>query len=206
MTCAEFDDIAAELALDLISGDERAEAVAHSEGCARCRAALRDLTQAADELVGVAAEAEPPAGFEGRILDRLTPRVDRRRWRRGLTIAGAIAAAVLLVVAVFVSRPTTDGGEREAAMRTPSGANVGDLYVRTGPPTWVFVSVPAWGERWGGRPYTVRVTLADGHVENLDGGDLTKGGWGSVLPSGAPVRQVALVGPDGRVWCEGSLT
>ena len=71
MGCAEFGDVAAELALGVLTGRERARALAHLERCDACRENVRLLTVTGEELVGLLPAIEPPAGFETRVMDRL---------------------------------------------------------------------------------------------------------------------------------------
>jgi hypothetical protein len=213
MTCADVEAMAAELALGLVGGPERAAALDHIEGCPRCRAMVDELAAASDELLLLAPSAEPAAGFEQRVLARLQPsRAVLGRPRRPLQVVGAVAAAVALLLAgVGVGRINRGSSLIEATMRTASGRVVGDAYLHEGDPPWVFVAVPGWsdGPAGGQRPeYTVRLTLADGRTSDLAGGDLDggKGAWGSALDvSPRDVRAVALVGEDGTVWCSGEV-
>lgn len=71
MSCDEFADVAAELALGVLTGRERAEAVAHLETCDSCRGYVRQLSMAGEDLAGLVPAAEPPAGFEARVLSRI---------------------------------------------------------------------------------------------------------------------------------------
>ena len=71
MTCAELHDAVAELALGVLTGRERAAAVAHLDKCEACREDVRQLMTAADQLPGLLPLAEPPAGFETLVLERL---------------------------------------------------------------------------------------------------------------------------------------
>lgn len=71
MTCAELADVAAELALGVLTGRERAVAVAHLDQCDGCREYVRQLMATGDQLVELLPAAEPPAGFETRVLARL---------------------------------------------------------------------------------------------------------------------------------------
>ena len=99
MGCDELADVAAELALGVLTGRERAEALAHLEQCPACRENVRQLTNTGEELLELLPAIEPPPGFETRVMDRLgltvpapapvpvpdhgsarRPRTDRRRW------------------------------------------------------------------------------------------------------------------------------
>ncbi|HEX4289555.1 MAG TPA: zf-HC2 domain-containing protein [Trebonia sp.] len=71
MSCDEFAEVAAEFALGVLTGRERAAALAHLNGCESCREQVRELTMVGDELLALLPPAEPPAGFESRVLDRL---------------------------------------------------------------------------------------------------------------------------------------
>jgi hypothetical protein len=71
MGCDEFADVAAELALGVLMGRERADALAHLEGCDACRETVRQLTMTGEQLLGLLPAVEPPAGFENRVMARL---------------------------------------------------------------------------------------------------------------------------------------
>jgi hypothetical protein len=109
-----------ELALDVLPGDLRGLALEHLEGCTLCRGRLEELSESADELLLAYGPAEPPEGFEARVLDRLAServrgepargepargrrrresRARRRSWRIAVTVAAAAAAIVGLALA-----------------------------------------------------------------------------------------------------------
>ncbi len=69
--CREADEVLVELALGQVGGEPRAQALAHVDGCARCTAELGSLAAVADELLALVPPAEPPAGFESRVLARV---------------------------------------------------------------------------------------------------------------------------------------
>jgi Putative zinc-finger len=71
MGCQEFSDVAAELALGVLTGRERAQALAHLDHCASCREEVGQLTATGEGLLGLLPSMEPPAGFETRVMDRL---------------------------------------------------------------------------------------------------------------------------------------
>jgi len=71
MICAELADVAAELALGVLTGRERAMAVAHLDRCDACREDVRQLMATGEQLLELLPPAEPPAGFETRVLERL---------------------------------------------------------------------------------------------------------------------------------------
>lgn len=71
MGCDRFAGMAAELALGVLTGRERAEAIAHLDGCEACREHVRQLTVTGEELLGLLPASEPPPGFETRVMERL---------------------------------------------------------------------------------------------------------------------------------------
>jgi hypothetical protein len=71
MDCGEFSDVAAELALGVLTGRERADALAHLERCDTCRETVRQLAMTGEELVELLPSVEPPPGFETLVLARI---------------------------------------------------------------------------------------------------------------------------------------
>lgn len=71
MSCEEFAAVASELALGVLTGRERAAALAHLDGCESCRELVRELTTTGEELLALLPSREPPAGFETRVLERI---------------------------------------------------------------------------------------------------------------------------------------
>ena len=103
MTCAEFKELAAALALGALDPDERARARAHlaepipHEGCAE---ALGRAEQAARLLPGALIDRPPPDRVWRWIEARLSARAPRRRWA---TVAGWVVAAAACVAAVLLA-------------------------------------------------------------------------------------------------------
>jgi hypothetical protein len=76
-----MDQLIPELAIGVAAGDERARLLGHLARCVPCRGVLESASAAADALLLVAPEREPPPGFETRVLAGLagaTPREARR--------------------------------------------------------------------------------------------------------------------------------
>ena len=158
MTCDEVREAAAELALGMVSGAERAAALGHLATCPSCRVEVESLSDVADALLLLAPQAEPPLGFETRVLARF-PGVTRpaRRWR--LTTAAAVAIAVLgSVVGVtgLLERAPSTALDREYvnALRVLGGTSLlagrlvdadgrptGEVFLYDGHPSWIFVTV-----------------------------------------------------------------
>ena len=83
--CARYTDDLAELALGVLTGRDRARALAHADECPRCSEELEQLSRVADTVLQVAPEVEPPVGFESRLFERMgvndAPKPARRRLR-----------------------------------------------------------------------------------------------------------------------------
>lgn len=102
MTCAEFKELAAALALDALDPDERAAALAHlaepkHEGCME---ALERATTAAGLLAGALSDVRPPERVWRAIATRISARTPRRRWA---VASGWLAAAAAAVVAIILA-------------------------------------------------------------------------------------------------------
>lgn len=206
------DEVAGELVLGLVSGTERSAALAHVLACGRCRALVEDLSRSVDSLLLLAPRAEPPEGFESRVLDMLPPTVARRRPR--LAAAGAVAAmvALLLGIATLVGRDDAAvPGTVSAPMYTAEGWNVGEAFVHEGRPSWVFIAVPGWSDadrEDGDVGYQLRLAMRDGGWKTI--GDVVldpgNGAWGAAVDLDVSrIARVELVDADGTVWCSASM-
>jgi anti-sigma factor RsiW len=69
--CARLRELAPELALGVLTGEERAEARKHLATCPDCREYVLELTSVGDGLLALVPGAEPSLGFEDRVLSRL---------------------------------------------------------------------------------------------------------------------------------------
>jgi hypothetical protein len=211
MDCAQLADAAAELALEIVTGEERADALEHLDQCAPCQELVSSLTAATDRLlVRLTPEAEPPAGFEERVLVALTdkgppPTPLRPRRRRP---AAAVAACVCLVAIVLILGPAARPSLAAADMRTGAGDVVGQVYLRRDPPTALYMTLPGWVDRvrrygQGGDTYAVRVDVADGMVRTLPVTLDAGSSWAMTLDIDPDrVTAVALVDSRGYVWCQ----
>src|SRR5512132_697606 len=83
--CAEARELFPELAAGVAAGDERARTLAHLSRCPECRRELAATAEVVDELLLLAPEHEPPAGFESSVLARLVPAAS-------IVVAAALAA------------------------------------------------------------------------------------------------------------------
>jgi hypothetical protein len=231
--CADVDALAAELALGIVSGAERAAALDHLAVCGVCRSRVEELSEVADELLLIGPEREPPAGFEGRVIAAMgtasaAPVASTDRPRRRLSTGmWAIAAAIVLIVGavgVFVGNglapgqsPLTKqyvaalnvmGGSAlgaEHLRRVPGGEINGEVFAYQGKPSWLFVSV------WDSTPEadTVRLIMRGGVPVTV--GQLKSVGGSSSLGTDIDVditklERVEVVDPYGTVHYQATFT
>lgn len=106
MTCDEFLDLAAGLALDAIPADDLERVEQHAAECADCSLKLEEFRAVAAVLGTGVAQVDPPAGLRGRVLDAVREtaqeRLPERKWQRSLrrprfSPAWLVAAASLVI-------------------------------------------------------------------------------------------------------------
>ena len=218
----EHSDLLAELALGILTGRERAATLAHVEICPRCAEELEQLARAADAVVQVAPEMEPPLGFEVRLLDKMG--VAQPTSRRTVPMRWVLAAAAAVVVLglglglglTSGSSPSPNstqanggpaGGHLVASADLRLGGHdVGRVLTYGGSSPWMFMTLADSTAR--GR-VTCEVITTDGVVHKVGSFKAEKGygAWGAPLPV-APqdVRTAEVVSSDGAVVATASLT
>jgi hypothetical protein len=217
--CVQYEDDLAELALGVLTGRERARALSHVESCPRCAEELEQLARAADAIVAVAPEAEPPLGFETRLFEKMgiqEERLTRRRRPRYWIPASVAAAVVALSVGLgfgLSSSPAPTGsalgGTQHHAVETAAlmenGENVGRVDVFGGHRPWMQMTLDDSTAR--GVVHCIVVT-ADGEVHQVgtfvasDG----YGAWAAPLHvDPASVRSAKVMSPSGTVIATATL-
>jgi hypothetical protein len=223
MTCMELADVAAELALGVLTGRERAMAVAHLDDCDTCREDVRQFMATGEQLVELLPPAEPPAGFETRVLERLglpvpvtqdahSSPVSRRennprrrkstraappsrpggtrpvgRMRRTLA-AAAVGLAVIAAglggwrIGVGTSPSSATGPLTAASLLSVTQQSVGKVFVYSGTPSWLYMSVDDIES--GQQAVTCQVIGTNGQVTTIGSFQLADGygAWGSPDP------------------------
>jgi Putative zinc-finger len=220
MSCAEFHDSAAELALGVLTGRERAEALAHLDHCEACREHVRQLTMTGEQMLGLLPTAEPPAGFETRVMDRLglaapAPRPVRHRrrrpaWGHGFSPRRVLAAAAVVVALLGAAlggwglhastAPAASSSLTSAALVASNDHDhVGQVFVFNGQPRWMYMSVDLES---GNDTVICQLVGADGHITTVGSFRLADGygSWGSPAwtGDGSPVG-ARLVTANGTV-------
>ena len=109
----DLHDLTAAYALDALDGDEVEAYERHLSQCEECRAELAELNETAAALAFGAVAPAPPARLRTAILEtaaaersNVVPLL-RRRWvARGLAVAAAAAACIVVGLAVALTRPS----------------------------------------------------------------------------------------------------
>jgi hypothetical protein len=228
MRCEQFADMAAELALGVLTGRERAEAIAHLDRCEACRENVRQLTVTGEDLLVLLPAREPPAGFETRVMDRLgmaapRPRRPRHtkqprrlrwsRWSRTRRMLAVAAVALAVVVSGLggwglraVTAPSAGSLLSTASLVSASHEPVGEIFMYGGSPRWLYMSVDMDSE--GTDTVICELVGRDGRVDPLGRFQLNGGyaSWGSPPPlERGPFTGARLVSTDGTVLATASF-
>jgi hypothetical protein len=225
-SCTEIAPVLPELALGVLTGRDRAAALAHVESCSRCADELEQLARAADAVVRVAPELEPPVGFEVRLFSRMGVTEDVappapvpiRRLRVPAWALAAAAAVVALGIglgvghslsssghpSVAVGKPTSGATVTAAALRE-NGRSVGRVSTSGGANPWMFMTLDDASVQG---KVTCQVVTDDG-VTHAVGTFTIKhgyGAWGAPLPV-APrdVQRAEVVSSTGTVIATASF-
>jgi hypothetical protein len=211
LDCTTVCDVAAEFALGVLDGDTRADVVLHLERCGPCRSVVADLSETADVLVSVAPEAEPPPGFQRRVMETLTAGRQPHRWRTAKLVAAVAAlVAVTSIVGVRVVDRSRDPvvsapAVETVAMTGADGLHVGRVEVIRGTSAATLAVTVDYALPDG--RYRVALVSPEGARDVL--GAVTvlggRGVWsGSTQLVTAPT-QLALVDDVGRVQCSATI-
>lgn len=210
--CADVELLLPELALGILTGEDRARALEHLGDCHRCSDELRKLNELGDELLLLAPRAEPPVGFESRVVDRLGVGSRKKsRQKRAL-----IAAAALLLILLSASATYFVGrGDRELAdsyrdtlriangkyvaahpLTDERGGRAGHIFGYQGSPSWIFCVISGRSKT----TYDVEVSSEGGRTWEL--GEIyvheSEATWGRSLPIPLhDVKEIRIVARSG---------
>lgn len=220
LACAKVRELSAELALGIADGHERAYALAHLERCADCRRDLGRLAEVVEALTELAPAAEPPAGFESRVVSALPlstkplASLHTRPPRSRPRAAAAVAAAAALTLGGFlVGRAVTRSplpAPAKASVLTAdfvSGRrDIGQVILSEGRESWLSVAV-----RTGFGTTRVRCELVGPDGDTVTVGtfllDHGRGYWAAVVPpSWSSFATARLVSLSGRVLATADLS
>jgi hypothetical protein len=214
MGCEQVREMAPDLAIGILDGQERDAALRHTETCSGCRRMVSEYLSVVDELLLLAPEQDPPLGFAGRTVARLRPAArHRRRWVAGLAIAASFVIATGLGSGAVLWSTSSDrqlaesyravlaqgqGSFFVAARLVGPDGSIGNVFGYEGQPSWLFATldVPAdAADRFG-----VRLVTRDGRQVSL--GFAVLGGshdtWGAEIPGDLTnVAQLRFEAPSG---------
>lgn len=108
MTCDEFLDLAAAVALDASNDAEQARVDVHTEACPDCGRRLQEFRDVAATLGSRVVQVEPPTSLRNRVMkavrsteqERTHPRPLQQRWRRPRFSPAWLVAAASFVISV----------------------------------------------------------------------------------------------------------
>jgi hypothetical protein len=221
-TCEQVRALAPELALGIADAGERAAVVDHLDQCPGCREELAGLSDVVDELLLLGPEAEPPLGFESRVMARVAveaadgrapvvPLTTTRRRSRIRTAVIAVAAAVVAAVGTAAvvrhdepNPPAISASDRFAVLHGKDGSDVGRVILHDGPEPWVFMAV----RQLDGEAYKCELVLADGTKVTIGTLRATngRGSWGGAANMDLKhVKWVHVVDADGTVFANATV-
>jgi predicted anti-sigma-YlaC factor YlaD len=185
MSCAAVRDLAAEAALDVLPGDERALVFEHLEHCAACRSLVESYVRAADELLVSLPQADVPAELAMRLRSAVPAAPPHRRSYTKLVLGAAAVVLVALSAVLVGLRATTNHHDAPQAelgsLVSPSNGHVGSVKVDTGTDPWISMSVD--GSSLADGTYRCEAVLTSDAIVSL--GNLTvaagSGWWNGPL-------------------------
>ncbi|MBO0878687.1 MAG: hypothetical protein J2P19_35455, partial [Pseudonocardia sp.] len=205
--CRRCRHFAAELALDVLPGRERGDALRHLDDCSRCRDAVHALVGTADQLIELVPEARPPDGFERKVVAALTASSGRRRgW---LERTAALLGGVALIASGWLALPRQGsadptGGAQPGVLPVRYAPllsrhqEVGHAYLYPGDPPWIYLSV-ATPPTAPGTNVSCEAVRQDGATSSLGPLNRGEGGWTVPTPRQPdPVVAARLVDQSGH--------
>lgn len=184
VSCLQFDQEADDLVLGHIGEPERSRLIGHAASCEQCRMLIDGLGAVADRLLLLAPRIDPPAGFEARVLARVSPPTS------AISSAGArvplwaaIVAVLIMGVTGFMSanwldEPSGLVAAPSAVIRATGGADMGLVQLVASPTPHVIVSITSRSPRPGIR--LCELQRSDGswaRVGSWDVADISGGVW-----------------------------
>jgi predicted anti-sigma-YlaC factor YlaD len=145
LSCSAVSDLAAEAALDVLPGDERALVFEHLEHCAACRSLVESYVRAADALLVALPQADVPEELSTRLRSAV-PSAPRRRRSYARPLLGAAAVVLVALGAVLVGLRATSNHQYTpqaelGSLVSPSNAHIGSVKVDTGTDPWISMNV-----------------------------------------------------------------
>lgn len=203
LDCTQVHDAAAEYALGILPAHERSGVARHLLGCEACRTEVQELTEVGLDLLGLVPDAEPPLGFERRVLARVQR--PRRRAVKTWVASGVAAAAAAAAVLVSVLHGSSPHADHLLAKLVSDGRPIGSVYSE-GHPVWLEMKVNDPGMSG---PVTCYVIKSGGTLVRFGAFDLVngKGYWGAPLEhAGSGTLKGVQLMAAGRVFATATFT
>ena len=210
MSCAGIEECATEYALGILPEAEARAVSAHVLACPDCRREIEQIRQVGDRLLGLVPDAEPPLGFEDRVLSAVGAGGRGRRTTRARLLLGAAAVAAVIGAAGTIAATLASGHQPAhpgdlAGVLHQGGRVVGTVYVG-GRPTWVSMEIDHLSISG---PISCQLITGHGAVTTVGTFQLVDGSgtWGAPEPAGiAHLSGARLVGPGGTVLAQADLS
>ena len=212
-SCTSVRERAPDLALGALTGPERAEVVAHLDGCPSCQALVSEYASVADALLDLVPEAAPASELATPVLAAMQPARHRRRRHRVVALVAAAIIAISAATGLTVALVSGGGGGNSSsvapALRSAPMVGAGDVtvgrVVSTGDrPLKLAVSVDYWVPD-GHYQLAARNRAGEaapvGTLEVTNG----RGTWTGSTPAVPHPVAVSLVDQSGATVCEGRL-
>ena len=228
MGCDQVRELAADLAIGIADGQQRDAVLRHAATCSGCRRLVSELSSVVDDLLLLAPSHEPPSGFAGRTLARISPPAARRRatrpgarhfpagrrWLPRLAVAASIIAALGVGAGTVYQVTSADRRLADsyravlaqghgsffaaAPVRGPTGT-AGTVFGYQGRPSWLWATVHM--PNAGAQRFNVQLITRDGR--HLPAGTAVLGGasatWAALISVNlTDVAQVRFVAADGQ--------
>lgn len=209
MDCTQVEEAATEYALGILPDEEARAVSAHILACPACRQEIEEIRGVGDRLLDLVPDAEPPLGFDRRVLSSVGSTRRRRPSRMRLILGAAAAAAVIAgagtAAATLTGTHHSPHTSELAGVLQDGGRTVGTVYVG-GNPSWISMTVNHLSMTG---PISCQLVTGDGHITTVGSFQLVdgSGSWGAPEPSGTShVTEARLVGPSGAVLARASLS
>lgn len=209
MDCAQVRDAAAEYALGILPEADARAVSEHVLACPRCRREVGQLRDISDQLMELVPDAEPPLGFDRRVLSAVGIGRPRRHWKPRLVL-GAAAAAVAIAAAGATAAALSSGHHRAYRAELAGVLHQGSRDVGTvslaGNPTWVSMTVHQLSLTG---PISCQLETGNGQITTVGTFQVVDGSgwWGALEPAGiSHPTEARLVGPNGVVLASAKLS
>lgn len=217
MTCPQVEEVATEYALGILPPAEARPVSAHILHCPDCRRDIEQIRQIGDQLLDLVPDAEPPLGFDQRVLSALAPPLasaprhaqgGRPRLTKVRVLVAAAAAVVLAVVgataASLSSRHHYPHPVELTSVLRQGGRDVGSVYVGGNPP-WVTMTVRNLSITG---PVFCQLISSDGTITTVGSFQLVdgSGSWGAPDPTGVDHLTGAQVVAAGHLLARGTFS